>query len=355
MTQARKPVRRTFTGLVGMPSESKDSKPATTTAAVAVATISEDEVRRAFGVDSPASKRPEIPKSFRVFFQLEPEDLMAFFSAQIGTYTVFEQVEVVVSKDVLQRRLDHMQCVINERKKIVDGLAVHVMKIPRGKDNVLDKDTREKYKREETARLTKLYAKRARYRAAVASSLDYREKVWRTVARPLYFRDAVDDEMIFDKALATMFVNGEWTPVITRGSFDLESYRAVMRLDSFALDVLDGSEEAWDNLRVWENCVIAAAVAYRIIRPRRDLGEFLGLTKVVADLNDQVKLEDAEQRDMNPEDVLALKTGGRCYGGQVRIQSEGFRYRADGKPRARALSSFDKPTRMTVRGEISRN
>jgi hypothetical protein len=297
---------------------------------------------------------------------LGPEDLIGFFDAQIGSYTDLIQVDFIIPPSMIQHRLRRLQKVINRANELINSWDVGVMKIRRGKDNVLDKPSREKYKREERARLTRCYAKRAKYYTA-AKQEKYVEKVWRIVEKPICFRDMIDDCMVFTNVVETKWVehadiwlDGEFRndvtgaiEILSHGQFDLDGYKSVMKLGFAALAELGETHEemqkAWKNLVRWEDCVIAAAIRYRVIQPRYDLAVFLGLEKVVTNLNNQVAMEDFEQRDVHPEDVLALKTGGKCFFGQVRIQSEGFWYRANGMPVPRPLSGFDKPTRMTDR------
>jgi len=60
-----------------------------------------------------------------------------------------------------------------------------------------DQATREKYKREENARIARCNVKLFHYRAALRSDKELREKVWRETIKPIYFRDLVDDVMAF--------------------------------------------------------------------------------------------------------------------------------------------------------------
>jgi hypothetical protein len=362
--QPRKAVRL-FTGLVGLPPEPEPA-PVNPTQKLPGVAASEEDVRREFGVEE-KKRRPKLPESYREFFGLEPEDLIGFFDTQIGVRTDLVQVDFVVPPSMIQHRLRRLQKIINRANELIKSWDVGVMKIRRAKDDILDEPTRERYKREERARLARCYAKRAKYYAAAKGKLVEKP---RRIQTPLYLRDVVDDSMVFTNVERKwvehedMWLDGKFcTDVIDSveilscgGQFDLTGYKRVMSLGSAALDELgetDGEmRQAWENLVRWENAVIAAAVRYRVIQPRYDLAVLLGLDKVIADLNDQVAMEDFEQRDMDPEDVLALKTGGRCYGGQVRIQSEGFWYRANGAPVPRAITSFDKPVRDTARDEV---
>jgi hypothetical protein len=369
--QRKPPAKRLFSRMAGSPLAPVAETPTAESAQATVVTvnplkgtaINENDLRNRFGVEE-RKTGPKLPESYRKFFDLEPEDLIGFFDTQIGSYTDLVQVEFIISSSMIQHRLRRLQKTINYVNEIIKGLSVGAMKTRRGKENVLDKPTREKYKREEQARLARCYAKRAKYYAAEKQE-KYVEKVWRIVEKPIYFRDMIDDRMVFTNVVETkwvehadMWLDGEFRNDVTdvietlnHGQFDLDGYKKVMKLGFAALAELGETHEemqkAWKNLQHWENAVIAAAIRYRVIQPRHDLAVLVGLDKVIANLNDQVAMEDFEQRDMNPEDVLALKTGGKCFFGRMRIQSEGFRYRANGTPVPRPLSNFDKPTRMT--------
>lgn len=297
--------------------------------------------------------KPKIPASYRQFLNLDPQDLVAFFDVKVGERQEFAEMDFVVPPSVLEHRIRRLMKVIACSKQIVEGLSVHIMKIRRGKDEVLDQPTREKYKREEQARIARCNMKLARYRMALRSPQGYREKVWMWVKTPVHFRDVVDDVMTFDtvidagwRDIQKVFTGGvethtrvEWVEYIRSGHVDLESYRAVMSLGVAALAELGETEsqrkEVWDNIHRWENAVIRAAVVHSVITPRRDLAELLGLGQVLDEPDDVIEAD-------RTEDALAIKTGGACYGG--RVQSEGYRYRG-GRITPRGLSSFDKPLR----------
>jgi len=332
--------------------------------------INEDELRDRFGVEERGT-RPKLPDSYRKFFELEPDDLIKLFDVQIGSYPDLAQVDFVVPPSMIQHRLRRLQKTINYVNEIIKGLSVGAMKVRRGKENVLDKPTREKYKREEQARLARCYAKRAKYYAD-AKQEKYIEKIWRVVAKPIYFRDVVDECMLFENVEKRWFehedvwldgkLHRDFTDVlelVNHGQFDLEGYKKVMTLGSTALEELgethEEAKEVWKNLLRWENAVIAAAIAYHVIDLPLEKCDFLGFTEYVKDLNDQVEMEDFEQRDFNPGELEVLEgmadgADDTFYAGRMRIQSAGFRYHANGKPTPRTLSSFDKPTKMTVKG-----
>jgi len=316
--------------------------------------VSEEDLRLKFGVEE-RTRKATLPDSYRKLFGLEPEHLIGFFDVQIGTSDILTQVNFVVTPSMIEHRLRRLQKIINRAKELIESWDVGVMKIRRGRDNVLDKPTRERFKRKERMRLNRCYVKREKYRAAKGMCV---EKVWRET--PIRLRDVVDDCMIFTPVLKTEWIEstGNVIETVQHGEFDVLRYKRMMSLGFDALSELgethEERRESWANLQRWENAVIAAAVRYGVIEPRYDLARFLGLDKVLTDLSSQVEMEDFEQRDMDPEDQLAIKTGGRCYGGRVRIQSEGYRYRVNGSPVARALSSFDKPTSMGVRRTASR-
>jgi hypothetical protein len=324
------------------------------------AAIDEDKLRQQLGVTKP-EKRVALPSAYRTLLNLDPSDIIEFFDTVVDYTDVFEQVDFIVPPQMLEHRIRRLQALIATSKSYIEGMASRIIKIRRGKDDPLldDKAAREKYKREENARIARSNVKLSHYRAALRSQKQLHKKVWRVVTKPVYFRDLVDDHMTFCTVTDTgwfetdkLFTGGlqthtrvELFEYLRYGSVDLESYRAVMSLGESALAELGETEvqqrETWDNIRQWENLVIVAAVRHRVIIPRRELAELMGLGGVL-DENDLAYI------GSDVENKLAVKTGGACYGG--RIRSEGYRYR-NGSIRQRGLSSFDKPLKTDAGGD----
>lgn len=316
--------------------------------------ISEDDLREQFGLEKPESK-PKLPTSYRQLLNLDPQDIIGFFNLKVGEHTDFVRVDFVVPPSMLEHRIRRLQKLIACSKQIIEGMASRILKIRRGENDPLltDKAAREKYKRDENARIARSNVKLSRYRAAVRSNKDCHDKIWQWVTTPAYFCDVVDDCMTFRTTTDVrwedtkkLFTGGlqthtrvELIEYFRSGTVDLEAYRAVMSLGEAALVELGETEseakETWQNIARWENNVIRAAVHYQIITPRRDLAELLGLGEILDENDDPIEAD-------TTEDALAIKTSGRCFGG--RIKSEGFRYRG-GKVTPRSLSDFDKPFR----------
>jgi hypothetical protein len=339
--------------LVGREIEPAQASKSPVRNATITTTINEDDLRRSLGVEKPSSK-PKIPNSYRQLLNLDPQDLIDFFNVKVGEFAEFAEVDFVVSPSMLEHRIRRLQRMIACSKQIIEGMASRIIKIRRGKEDPLldDKATREKYKREENARVARCNARLFHYRAAFRSGKDYHESVWRWVTKPVYFHDLVDDLMAFP---VKTWEREERTPVLTggllthervemveyfrRGFCDLDAYRKIMTLGVDALSELGEShaqmEMMWKIVKRWENAIILQAVRHGVIGVRRDLADLLGLGDIL-DANDEPILADTT------EDALAIKTGGACYGG--RIKSEGYRYRY-GRLTQRALSSFDKPLR----------
>lgn len=293
--------------------------------------ISENSLRHLFGLAKQEEPKHKIPDSYRSLLNLGPQDIIDFFDVKIGEYVEFSQVDFVVPVSMLEHRIHRLEKLIKCSKQIIEGMASRIIKIRRGKNDPLlnDKAAREKYKRGENARIARLNAKLFRYRAALRSG-NYHETSFQWNTKNVYFRDVVDDEKDFKTVLDTLVTSGAIIDQIRHEVVDLEAYRAVMSLGQPALDELGETEseqkERWQYMTQWENAVISAAVFHKIIIPRRDLAELLGLGAI---------LDEAEYIEADTtQDSLAIKTKGACYGG--RIRSEGF---------GRALSGFDKPLR----------
>ena len=102
---------------------------------------------------SPSPKTLKFP-SMRQTLMLGTEDLIALFdespATKIGERVVFEETDFLLPTAMLEHRIERLKKIIACSKATIEGLSVQIMKIRRGKDEVLDKPTREKYKREET-------------------------------------------------------------------------------------------------------------------------------------------------------------------------------------------------------------
>jgi hypothetical protein len=354
--------KRLFTGRTGFPSESDD------TPAVALSPpshprtgqqqrMSESRVRAKFGVSAPVA--PPTPPVFamRQTLMLDAEDLIVLFdespATKIGEREVFAEMDFIVPPEMLQHRIERLKKVIAASRALWEGLSKHIMKLRRAKDDILDKPTQEKYKREEAARMARSNAKLARYRAALRNP-NYHEKIWRFQMQPVYFRDLVDDVMTFEELGPCYYANDKfktpsnggdyWTTNLVRDVkariFDVSRYEVMMRLDQNTLSLAGATEEeqqrTWLNVQRWENAVIKAAVFHGVLHPRADLLEMLSLMPFV-----QAALSATENVEADDtENALALKTGGACFGG--RIKSAVYRFREDGSYRRRPLESFDK-------------
>jgi hypothetical protein len=294
------------------------------------------------GTDAGRAKSTTTPFSMRQTLTLSPEDLIALFdenpATKVGEREVFEETDFLVPAEMLQHRIDRLTKLIAASKTIVEGLSVRVMKLRRG-DDILDKPTREKYKREENARIARSNVKLSLYRAALRAG-NYHQKVWQHQVLPVYFHDLVDDVMTFTEYGKPYCEDNEMvSDVIATRIFDVTRYEAMMQLDQGTLRLAGKTEEdqqrAWSNVQRWENAVIKAAVFHGVLRPRADLIELLALTPFAK----QALGADVDVEADETENALALKTGGACYGGG--IKSSGYRFR-NGGFRRRALESFDK-------------
>jgi hypothetical protein len=326
----------------------------------------EAQARALFGIAPPISSRPKTPlvsnkfPSMRQTLMLEAEDLIALFdespATKVGEREVFAEMDFLVPPDMLRHRIARLKKLIAASKEIIEGLSVHIMKLRRGKEDVLDKTTREMYKREENARLARCNAKLSRYRAALRDG-NCTEKAWRYRTQAAYFRDVVDDCMTFTDYGETYYAQGEFkTPaegagyyttdlvrdIIATRIFDVSRYEVMMGLDNSALHLMGVSDaeqkRTWANVQRWENCVIKAAVFHGVLRPRKDLMELLALTPFV---KQALSADDDPIEADETENALALKTGGACYGGG--IKGGGVRFNQNkGTFRRRSLESFDK-------------
>lgn len=311
--------------------------------------IDEDKLRQQLGVAKPENKT-NLPQSYRALFRLDTSDILDFFDVQINEREEFVQVDFAVPASMLEHRVNRLKRVIAASRAVIDGMASRVIKIRRGSDDPLldDKAAREKYKRDENARITRCNMLLFRYRAALKAG-NYRERVWRWVKKPVYFRDVVDDRIVFPTVTDTrwtetdeLFTGGlqthervELIEYLRVGVVDSWSYRMVMTLGEAALVELGETEaaqkERWRLIQQWENSIISSAVRYRLIIPSLEIAELLGLRPVLDE-------DDLPYVGGDEENQLAIKTGGACYGGHIRSEGGG-----------RRLTSFDKPMRRWER------
>jgi hypothetical protein len=339
--------------------------------------MSESEVRTKFGVAAPVTIPRPLVLDLRRALMLSAEDLIALFdetpATKVGEREVFAEMDFLVPAEKLQHRIAKLKRLIDASKELWKALSKHVMKLRRAKDDILDKPTQEKYKREEIARQARSNAKLFKYRAALRNG-NHREKIWRYQMLPVYFRNLVDDAMTFDDFGPWYYTNdkcqiptgprykdangkfktpkepwrGYWTTNLVRDVrtrlFDVSRYEVMMQLDQSTLELAGATEaeqhRTWCNVMRWENAVIKAGVFHGVLHPRADLLELLGLDPFV-----QAALSATEtvQAD-DTENALALKTGGACFGG--RIRSGGYRYHKNESSgnayHRRPLESFDK-------------
>jgi hypothetical protein len=357
--QRKQRQQRAFTGRTGFPTEPNAPQVSPPPQPEA---MSEDQAREKFGVSAPAAPPRPTVLCMRQTLMLSPEDLIAFFdetpAAKVAERIIFAEMDFVVPPEMLQHRIDRLKKVIAASKEILKGLSKHIMKLKRTKDDILDKPIQEKFKREETARMARSNAKLYRYRMALRDG-NYHEKIWRDQIQPVYFRDLVDDVMVFEELGPSYYKNDKfktpptgapyWTTSLTRDVkfrvFDISRYEVMMRLDQSTLRLAGLTEEeqhrTWANVQRWENAIIAAAVFHGVLHPRPDLMEMLSLTpfaQAALAASETIEADDAEN-------ALALKTGGACFGG--RIKSAGYRYgtsesKSGNSFRRRSLESFDK-------------
>jgi hypothetical protein len=355
--------QRAFTGRTGFPSESDDTPAMLPPSQPPPQQMSESQVRAKFGVSAPVA--PPTPSVFamRQALILSPEDLIVLFdespTTKIGEREVFAEMDFLVPAEMLQHRIERLKKLIAASKALWEGLSKHIMKLRRATDDILDKRTQEKFKREESARIARCNAKLFRYRAALRNG-NYREKIWRYQVQPVYFRDLVDDVMTFEDLGPCHYANDKfknppnggsyWTTNLVRDVkarlFDVSRYEVMMRLDQSTLGLAGETEEeqqrTWFNVQRWENAVIKAAVFHGVLHPRADLVELLSLMPFVQAALRAIESVEADET----ENALALRTDGACYGG--RIKSAGYRFRTSESKsggssyRRRPLESFDK-------------
>jgi hypothetical protein len=237
-------------------------------------------------------------------------------------------------------RISELKQLIAKSEKLIESWSVHNMKlqVKRGErqpEDILDKPTREKFKREKKKNIEKYEQEKSdlqkllretdieqlKQRAASwGSSPDDFELVSTTENASIKFRD----KFVYRDATSTHDIDNNIAV--------LDSYIAFLNQYDLLKDVSRRLRQ-FPELDVWryfENEIVLRAIGYGLYRPtKQTFAEYPQLTKYL----NGAPVDDSEQDD--PENKLILKTGGAQIGGS--IYSAGHR-----NGHQRPLESFDK-------------
>ncbi len=257
--------------------------------------------------------------SFRELLVMDRWEVASLFDSVIGVEWLSTGEKVLMDKSTVEQQAADLKREIDELRALLVTRSAQWQKIHRP-DDKLEKDDRERLKREETKQL---HAKEAEWRTLRSRLLH-----WET--DPRNYVDAGKKEPVFitfaDKYPITFTNiktdNGRWLEhesandelgyVQLGNDYDLDGYLKALQLGDDALHMM-ANGMTWDGWREFENRVITQAIELRLIEPDKELVELypgLGLFVPPYDPHE-------DSNDGAAENQLALKTGGAQYGGSI--------------------------------------
>jgi len=248
--------------------------------------------------------------------------LLALFDMTVAIEPQPARKRVLKSRAVLDKQIADIQSwtarvvelkgLIQESNQIIEGLSAHVMKLRRDSDNILDKGTRARFKREENKKIeaAKLEIEmllRSTRKLPGLDGLKHRASNWGK-------SDA-------DFELVTVTTDG---PVSFEAKFtlpphfdedhpgqSLETYETFLRSNDILMDFAARIRQ-WPEVDSWrylENEIVRQAIAWGLVKPTK------AAIEKYPDLRGTVSDEDYAQD--NAENALILKTGGAEIGASI--------------------------------------
>jgi hypothetical protein len=248
--------------------------------------------------------------------------LLALLSMPVAIEPLPAKKRVLKSRAVLDKQIADMQSwtarvvelkgLIQESSQVIEGLSARVMKLRRDPDNILDKGTREKFKREELKK--------------IKAAKEEIETLQRSIRKlpgldELKHRASNWGNSDTDHELVTVTKDG---PVSFENKFtlpphfeedhpgqSLETYADFLR----AYDILMDSAarlRGWPSLDSWrylENEILRQAIAWGLVKPTK------AAVEKYPDLRGTVS--EADYAQDNAENALILKTGGAEIGASI--------------------------------------
>jgi hypothetical protein len=349
--------------------------------------ISESEaaLRRLLGERIPAdtvvlkpSKRHYEFVDYVKMFQLKRTDLTELLDTQIDT----ERVEVLDTTQPKQKilkssaptkgeinsteariaeadkRIAEIGDEIKESENLIDSWSVHKMKlqVKRGErqpDDILDKATREKLKREEKQNVDRLEEERSGLRQQLNTDKQLLTELRGRI--DTWGRDEDYDEQ-YPRVLREY-------PILFRDKFvppDRDEFKGILPpgyeygANGYAQVVHEfggeyrtsGEDKLFRHWRQFENELVLQAIGWGLIQPSRALLKKHPTLTAYIDKDAAAMNADPEAESDDTENALILKTGGAQIGGQV--YSAGKRWNG----RQRSLSSFDGPIGRGTREKV---
>jgi hypothetical protein len=248
--------------------------------------------------------------------------LLALFDMTVAIEPQPARKRVLKSRAVLDQQIADMQSwtarvvglkgLIQESNKTIEGLSARVMKHRRDSDNILDKGTREKFKREE---LKKIKAAKEEIETLLRSirklpgldELKHRASNWGN--------SDTDHELVTATKEGPVSFENKFTLPPHFGDDhpgqSLETYEAFLRSNDILMDFAARIRQ-WpeaDSWRYLENETVRQAIAWKLVKPTK------AAIEKHPDLRGTVSEADYAQDDT--ENALILKTGGAEIGASI--------------------------------------
>jgi hypothetical protein len=209
-------------------------------------------------------------------------------------------------------RVVELKGLIQESNQIIEGLSAHVMKLRRDSDNILDKGTRERFKREENKKIEAAKQEiemllRSIRKLPGLDGLKHRASNWgKSDADFELVTVTVDGPVSFEDKFTLPPHFGDDHP-----GQSLETYEVFLRSNDILMDFAARIRQ-WPEVDSWrylENETVRQAIAWKLVKPTK------AAIEKYPDLRGTVSEADYAQDDT--ENAIILKTGGAEIGASI--------------------------------------
>jgi hypothetical protein len=227
-------------------------------------------------------------------------------------------------------RIEELKILIDESEQLIESWSVRVMKLRRAKDDILDKPTREKYKREEKKKIEQHEQEKRELQKRLPHLDELKERLDTWGSRPEDYETVADTEEV----VVTLWDKFELSKryLEDRPDDSIERYLAVLSEYGVLRDESRRFRDfpVIDRWRYLENEIIFQAIRWGLVRPTEQ-------TIKKYPVLDRSTSGRPERFHDDPENALIIKTGGASIGAS--IYSAGMTWSG----RKRSLSDFDNP------------
>jgi hypothetical protein len=216
----------------------------------------------------------------------------------------------IVEVEALNARVVELKKTIKEAEEIIHGLMKRVMKLRRDQDNILDKSTRERFKREERRKISDATQELQTVRCSIRALPGLDE----LKARLTNWGKSNDDfEWVSVTTVGPVPFEEKFTltPQLQRDGQTIQSYVTFVK-KAFDLWSTSWRYRGWsavDDWRYLENEIVRQAIAWKLLRPTR------AAIEKYPELTGSWTEEDYAGDDS--ENALILKSGGASIGASI--------------------------------------